>query len=479
LSELFQRIIQDAPVALFVLDASGVVTVANREAVRLVGAEPVGRRFESLFVASDQERVRSYAGALVAGGARASHHLEAHLDGDGLVRAVEARGRRMSGPGPVPPVVVAVSDVTDHRRRERALARRTLVDPLTGLPTRAAMEDALSRAHRSNTGRGALAFVDLDRFKVLNNRYGHDLGDHVLGTVARRLAAAAGDEATVARVGGDEFAVLLPRSTPDEAFAVMTRVVEEVTRPVVVADTSIEISVSAGLSPLDAASPGAVLRQADAAMYEAKKSRSNRVVLWGPVVAAWADNLWELAATVARLEHHRDQLLLESRTDHLTGLPNRRALEEAIPALAEEAARTGRPFSVLFIDLDRFGAFNKRRGDAKGDAALHLVARTVEGNCRERDTAFRKGGEELVLLLPDTGHAEALAIGERIRGAVERLEIAHDGHPDTPVITVTVGVATAGPGDGPEAVLKAASAAALRSKVAEHRNRTVSAHDPA
>jgi diguanylate cyclase (GGDEF)-like protein len=128
---------------------------------------------------------------------------------------------------------------------------------------------------------------------------------------------------------------------------------------------------------------------------------------------------------------------VEARTDALTGLANRRALDEYLESFAGPV-----PVAVLFIDPDHFGAYNHRHGDRAGDQTLSAVAQVLSAQCREEDRVFRKGGEEFTIVLPGRDAEAARAAGERLRVAVEGLELEHDGADDTPVVTVTIGVAT-------------------------------------
>lgn len=204
---------------------------------------------------------------------------------------VAIAGRALLGQTPAPGLALAggllavlavvhlLQLVVERGRR----AWRAQHDPLTGLPTEPLFEDrlrqALAGARRS--GRGlAVAFLDLDGFKQVNDRDGHDTGDAVLRTVAHRLRSALREQDTVARRSGDEFLVLLP-DVPDEVAAeiVAEKLLGALADPIVVDEHSHRIGASVGLAlwPRDGDGVDDLVRHADAAMYESKDAGRGRV----------------------------------------------------------------------------------------------------------------------------------------------------------------------------------------------------------
>lgn len=172
--------------------------------------------------------------------------------------------------------VVVLSDVTELRRKADEVWRQANFDALTGLANRSLMIDRLERmiTHaRRQAEEVVVLFVDLDRFKPVNDLHGHEVGDLVLCEVARRLETMFRDEDTVARLGGDEFVVLLTggdtRTTPESAAA---RVVESLSAPYELASLRIEISCCVGIArfPVDGDSASTLIHAADMAMYRAK-----------------------------------------------------------------------------------------------------------------------------------------------------------------------------------------------------------------
>jgi diguanylate cyclase (GGDEF)-like protein len=168
-------------------------------------------------------------------------------------------------------------DVTEVRRSHERIAQLARFDPLTGLANRAlfreSLDDALARAQR--TGRQcALLFIDLDRFKAVNDSMGHSAGDRLLRDVAVRLREAVGGGATIARLGGDEFAVVLSGATPQRAEAAARAVVAAVARPFEIDRQPVSVGASVGfaMGPGDGASGDRLLKSADLALYEVKST---------------------------------------------------------------------------------------------------------------------------------------------------------------------------------------------------------------
>ncbi|MFJ6954380.1 sensor domain-containing diguanylate cyclase, partial [Micromonospora aurantiaca (nom. illeg.)] len=149
------------------------------------------------------------------------------------------------------------------------------------------------------------------------------------------------------------------------------------------------------------------------------------------------------AVAVENVRVHEEAQRL-SLTDPLTGLWNYRYLRESIRREVERANRFGRMLSVLALDLDRFKNVNDTWGHAAGDAVLVEFARRVRGVIREVDLAFRQGGEEFVVLLPETDARGATIVAERLGAVVRDQPVAVDGNGDEPVrvpVTVSIGIA--------------------------------------
>ncbi|MEU2349692.1 GGDEF domain-containing protein [Modestobacter sp. NPDC049651] len=178
-----------------------------------------------------------------------------------------------------PDAVVCLGlDVTDERAREAQLHHRAHTDLLTGVANRSTLFDELRRHLDGATGTGCgVLFCDLDRFKEVNDRFGHAVGDRVLVGAAERLRRAAGPEDLVARLGGDEFVVLCPRADPARLAELAERVTTEFGEPFRCAGTDLPLTASLGATvgrPGDDAD--AVLASADQAMYGVKSRHRRR-----------------------------------------------------------------------------------------------------------------------------------------------------------------------------------------------------------
>jgi diguanylate cyclase (GGDEF)-like protein/PAS domain S-box-containing protein len=216
------------------------------------------------------------------------------LLGVGTLNSIEIELRRESGRplwvlqnvvlvgDPVTGVIHAtVVDISDRKRAEEQIEFHAYHDVLTALPNRKLFTDrlrhALARAKRSAKAL-AVMFIDIDHFKTINDTLGHTAGDDLLLEMARRLRACVRDDDTVARIGGDEFTIILAElRNPADAMHVAQKVLEAVQVPLTIGGMPIVVTASVGISlyPTDGADPEALLRNADSAMYRAKEAGRN------------------------------------------------------------------------------------------------------------------------------------------------------------------------------------------------------------
>lgn len=459
------------PVEALVLDGRGVVLAANQAAqrsypeLRVCDESGLG----PLVGVGQLAQVRAWLARVLGGapGARLTLTTGEALGARELQLTGTATGEDR--------VLVAVAELTEHRREIEEAARLARHDPLTGLANRRTFSQRVEQFHLLGTPT-SVALVDLDMFKLVNDRHGHLVGDEVLRGVAQHLQARLPDGALPARIGGDEFVVLLPSIAPDAARVVM----EEVMADLVVSTQAgpIDVRVSVGVAALSRGQhPLTVFRDADLAMYAAKAAGRDQVRVFDAEVPEWAEGRRSLAAEVERLQALTAALREEARTDVLTGLPNRRRLGEDLERLHAAAMRSGSSYAVIHVDLDDFGTINKRRGDDAGDAALAEFARVLDGARRGGDVLYRKGGEEFLVILDEGDRDGAAAAALRLRAALAAAAIRHEGRPERGVVTFSAGIAAYDHGRHTEAraVVAEANVAMLEAK-AHGRNQIRMAH---
>lgn len=166
--------------------------------------------------------------------------------------------------------------------------------------------------------------------------------------------------------------------------------------------------------------------------------------------------LWFLVTELQR------ELAEQARTDPLTGAMNRRAMEDAAALEAGRSRRSGRPLSMVALDIDNFKRLNDSRGHAAGDRALQALVCRMRSVLRQHDLLARTGGEEFAVLLPETSELAALAIAERLREAVEKLEVQYEGEPIR--MTICAGVAQLDDCRGLECMMRTADEAMYEAK---------------
>ena len=169
------------------------------------------------------------------------------------------------------------------------------------------------------------------------------------------------------------------------------------------------------------------------------------------------------------------RLFEQSREDALTGLGNRLRLGEDLETLQARADRYGHSYSVILCDVDFFKSYNDRHGHVAGDEVLKRVAREIRVQCRSGDTAYRYGGEEFLVVLPEQPIEAAVTVADRLRRSVENLGITHESKDPTGPVTISAGVAALRVGEqkSTDDLLKEADAALYHAKDAG-RNRVAS-----
>jgi diguanylate cyclase (GGDEF)-like protein/PAS domain S-box-containing protein len=266
------------PDAACVVDAEGRFLYVSASFERIFGYTPdevLGRRIFDLVHPDDRAATVQQA-EQVMDGALQRHFRNRYVHKDGHSVDIQWSARWLPEHG----VRIGVAhEVTELRRAERELEHRASHDPLTGLPNRHQLQCELQYAiaHAARTGDGlAVLYLDLDGFKEVNDRGGHDAGDRLLREVAQRLQQGLRKGDLVARVGGDEFVALLPGCHDAEAArAVADGLRACLSPPFTLPDGLFRLDASVGIAcfPADGSDPDTLLAHADRAMYAAKRQR--------------------------------------------------------------------------------------------------------------------------------------------------------------------------------------------------------------
>jgi diguanylate cyclase (GGDEF)-like protein/PAS domain S-box-containing protein len=292
-----------------IIDADARVRYVSPAVTNLMGYQPEeleGRRGFDFVHPDDVDAVSAnFARVVATPGFHAPIELRAR-HADGSWRWFEFAHTNMVDNPVVAGVVVNIRDITERKQVEDQLAHQALHDVLTGLPNRASLLDRLDSAmNRSERRQSTLAvlFLDLDRFKVVNDSLGHSMGDQLLIAVAERLRGVLRPGDTAARLGGDEFVVFCEDlQGPLEAIGVAERIAETVAAPVSLGGREMSTTVSIGIAfPTQAHGRAEdLLRNADAAMYRAKDRGRARYEVYNDDLRAWAVRRLELDQALAQ-----------------------------------------------------------------------------------------------------------------------------------------------------------------------------------
>jgi diguanylate cyclase (GGDEF)-like protein/PAS domain S-box-containing protein len=323
--ERFQSLVQSSSDLVVVMDTAGNATYVSGASERILGLTPGqlrGADLGALMHPDDIERVRqSLTEALNRPEpTQAVEFRVRHADGDW--RSLEAVGTNLKDNPAVGGVVLNVRDVTDRKRAEAELAHQAVHDALTGLPNRALFLDRLAEGlSRAGTDQEqpAVLFLDVDRFKLINDTLGHDVGDQLLVEVAARLRSSLRGSDMVARFGGDEFVILCDRRTDLETIS--GRLLAAFTEPFWLRGEPYYLSASVGVAAPDGpvASPGELVRDADTAMYRAKELGRGRVYVFDETARAGAlARVHTEHLLRAALEHDQFRLLYQPIVDART-----------------------------------------------------------------------------------------------------------------------------------------------------------------
>jgi diguanylate cyclase (GGDEF)-like protein/PAS domain S-box-containing protein len=272
----FQSLVQHSSDAILVVDAAGRIEFASPSTRHVLCVDPFelqGRPFIDLVVSHDRSRIS--AALFVVQGSEAGQSAEFQLDSPEGTLEVEAVYTNLLSDENVGGIVLNIRDISERKSFERQLAHQAFHDEITGLANRALFRDRVEHTlERVRRGASlAVLFIDLDDFKTVNDTLGHEAGDRLIRVIAERIAQSARAVDTAARIGGDEFAVLVEDANIDTATEVGERLLERIGVPVDLDGRELLVTASIGIAFAEggsAISVDTLLRDADVAMYAAK-----------------------------------------------------------------------------------------------------------------------------------------------------------------------------------------------------------------
>ncbi len=283
--QLLRRLTEALPLGVIQIDAGRNIVYRNELVLEILGtsASPtLDEQFANVARAQRGPLESVLCDVLQAGTAA---ELEITIGSGAAARCCNLTVRALSAQnGAVTGAILCISDITERVRLREELERRAKFDTLTGCHNRAAiletLEDVIERSQRMHSGLGVV-FVDLDRFKTINDQHGHAAGDELLRLTATRLLSSVRSDDIVGRLGGDEFLIVCPDvATPDIALALAHRIAAALAQPVTLGATAIDPGASIGVAWTDSAvGCDAIVATADEAMYESKRAACGPVLV--------------------------------------------------------------------------------------------------------------------------------------------------------------------------------------------------------
>jgi diguanylate cyclase (GGDEF)-like protein/PAS domain S-box-containing protein len=376
-----------------------------------------------------------------------------HACRDGSYRWLGTRTELLRDAGGRPFRLLCTSrDISERRQAETFIRWQTHHDGLTGLSNRALFQERLAQALaalRPGKAGGALVIVDLDRFKQINETLGHAAGDRMLQKIAERLQEALRPEDQIARIGGDEFALLLPRVEDPFAVArIVRQLLEIVGRPLVLDGHEMHVTASAGIGlfPFDGRDADTLLKHAEIALYRAKGQGPDRYQLYAPTMNATAMERLLLENGLRRgIERGELVLLYQPQIERATGCvsgvealvrwqhPDLGLIEPAqfIP-IAEETGLIGALGERVLTEACRQGALWQQGGSRPLRIGVNLSGRQLgqRGLVKKIETILRQTGlaaEQLELEITESSFVDnrlhAGSVLRRLRRLGVRLSV--------------------------------------------------------
>ena len=375
-------------------------------------------------------------------------------------------------------------DQAEDRLREQVRlveshAAEARTDALTLVGNRRAFETDIARCladfHRAGQV-FSLAMIDLDKFKRLNDTYGHQAGDEVLRGTGRVLRRVLRESDSIARYGGEEFAVIFNRAAISEVQKALTRLRKAIANAAFeFPGGKLQVTISVGAAQIMAGENlEAIVQRADAALYASKEAGRN-CGHWHdgqkilpildeetnpapkPVTATKAVEVPKPAVVAPAAEPAGDDSTIEKLADDLPAILNRTAFCQHVRSRVAEWKRGGPTMSLVLVDIDRFETLTQLHGAKFRDLLVTSLARVVFAGVREMDMVARYGTSCLAFLLPKAQLADAIRVAERIRETASQVVLTV-GEAKTG-FTVSIGLIEAGSADDMVALFRKAEMA--------------------
>lgn len=333
-NDFLKNILETISDAVFALDTGGKFTLANKRLSQMTGYrhhELIGMPFAKLFPGDTGFDVQRVLASLVSEAGK-EKRFEAHIShADGHQRVITCSLLPLKEGDRVIGIAGTAVDITERKAAEQRIEHLAYHDPLTNLPNRRLLNDRLTMAMSQAQRDGrmvAVLFVDLDRFKSINDSLGHRTGDAVLQELGTRLRAAVRSGDTVARMGGDEFVFLLPSiDRVDEAVTVARKVLDAVRQPFNIEGREFIVTASIGMSffPNHARDAETLIKQADTALFESKRRASDTFEIFDQSMSARSLDYFILENELRRAIAQNEfvlmyQPIVEMRTERITSL---------------------------------------------------------------------------------------------------------------------------------------------------------------
>jgi len=340
------------------------------------------------------------------------------------------------------------------------------LDGLTGLLQRRAFNDQFAQFIVDTPSEQSISLLlgDIDRFKNINDCYGHLIGDLLLQEVAKRLQKNTPQDALLARFGGEEFVMVcrFTRGTACELAEHLRRSISEepfVLLPQGEKPVELEATISFGICTQEAkgATPSSLTKSADTALYAAKAQGRNRVIhivdfeqeahekdsnvkleSFQNMIRVLTDRVGEVIAYRGRRIF--DDIQKQAQLDGLTQLYSRGYFDSRLPFEFEMAQNQPEPFTIALLDIDFFGQFNKTYGWPTGDKILVEIAERIKKSLRASDWVARYGGEEICVVMQRTTLQQAMYVMERVQKAI-RDDVFYTTGQEPVQITASIGIA--------------------------------------